>query len=140
MNRELLLLGVGILVLACAGMLLMAKSWEASAQGIEADGPKSILDLQPFRQVTSNKIKSNAGTLGTASLVNLDPAVNSWYLLEVDWHDGSQSSYHLENPEPRSERLFLDPKYPSGILISQGNTQHHCNLFESRANGPLDQA
>jgi len=150
MNRELLPFALAIFVLACAGMLLMAKGLESGAQGVaapksgtvqhEADGPKSIVDLQPFRQVTSNKIKSNAGTQGTATLVNLNPADNSWYLLEVDWHDGSQSFYHLENPQPRSEKLFLDPKYPSGIEISQGNAQHPCNLFESRANGPLDQA
>jgi hypothetical protein len=149
-NRELLPFALGIFVLACTGMLLMAKRWEGSAQGMAAPNSgtiehevgrtKSILDLQPFRQVTSNKIKSNTGTQGTATLVNLNPAVNSWYLLEVDWHDGSQSSYHLENPQPRSEKLFLDPKYPSGIEISQGNAQHPCNLFESRANGPLDQA
>src|SRR6516162_4169514 len=150
MNRELLPFALAIFVLACAGMLLMAKGLESGAQGVaapksgtvqhEADGPKSIVDLQPFRQVTSNKIKSNAGTQGTATLVNLNPADNSWYLLEVDWHDGSQSFYHLENPQPRSEKLFLDPKYPSGIEISQGNAQHPCNLFESKTNGPLDQA
>src|SRR3974377_380524 len=147
MNRELLPLGIGILILACGGMLAMTKSWESRAQGMAAPKSrtiepetKSILDLQPFRQVTSNRIKSNTGTQGTATLVNLNPAVNSWYLLEVDWHDGSQSSYHLENRQPRSEKLFLDPKYPLGIEISQGNSQQPCNLFESRANGPLDQA
>jgi len=119
MNRELLTFALAIFVLACAGMLLMAKGRESGAQGgaaaksgtvqPEADGPKSIVDLQPFRQVTSNQIESNAGTQGTATLVNLNPADNSWYLLEVDWHDGSQSFYHLENPQPRSEKLFLDP-------------------------------
>ena len=150
MNRELLPLGVGILVLTSAGMLLRAKSWEASAQAMtaaksvtvqhEADGPKSILDLQPFRQVSSNRIKSVTGSQGTATLVNLNPAVNAWYLLQVDWQDGSNRSYHLENPQPRSERVFLDPKNPSGIEISQGKAQYSCNLFESRANGPLDQA
>jgi len=150
MNRELLALEVGIVVLACGVMLLMAKGWEAGAQGMAAaksgavqpqlDGAKSILDLQPFRQVSSSRIKSDPGIPGTATLVNLNPAVNAWYLLEVDWQDGSKSSYHLESPQPRSEKVFLDPKYPARIEISQGNATYPCQLFESRPNGPLDRA
>jgi hypothetical protein len=107
-------------------MLLLAKSWEGSTRGMaapnsgtiehEVEQTKSIVNLQPFRQATSNKIKSNPGTQGTATLINLNPAVNSWYLLEVNWQDGSQSSYHLENPQPRSENLFLDPQYPLETL------------------------
>ena len=149
-NHKLLPIALGGFVLACTGMLLMAKSWEGSTRGMaapnsgtiehEVEQTKSIVNLQPFRQANSNKIKSNTGTQGTATLINLNPAVNSWYLLEVNWQDGSQSSYHLENPQPRSEKLFLDPKYPLGIEISQGNARNPCNLFESRANGPLDQA
>jgi hypothetical protein len=150
MNCELFLLGTGVLVLVCAGMVRMARSGKARAQGKaasksgtlqhEVDGPKSILDLQPFRQVSSNRIQSDTGLQGTATLVNLNPAVNAWYLLEVGWQDGSNSFYHLENPQPRSEKVFLDPKYPSGIEISQGNAQRPCNLFEHKANGPLYQA
>jgi hypothetical protein len=106
----------------------------------ESNVAKSILDLQPFRQVSSNRIKSNSGIQGTATLVNLNPAVNAWYMLEVDWQDGSRSSYHLENPQPGSEKLLLDPKYPSGIALLQGNTRYPCQLFDSNTNGPLDQA
>ena len=127
MNR-LLLFGLCFLGLACTGMLLMA------------DVATSILDLQPFRQTSSNRIKSDTGILGTVTLVNLNPAVNAWYVMEVDWQDSSKSSYHLENPQPRTQKVFLDPKYPSGIEISQGNTRYPCNLFANKINGPLDQA
>ena len=136
-NRELLPTALGVFVLACTGMLPMAKSWEGSTQGMAS---KSILDLQPFRQVTSNKVKSTTGTQGTATLINLNPAVNAWYVMEVDWQDGSKSSYHLENPQPRTEKVLLDPKYPSGIEISDGNTRYPCDLFSNKTNGPLDQA
>src|SRR5215471_10222421 len=131
-------------------MLLMTKGRVASAEGIaapksetaqhESDVAKSILDLQAFRQVSSNQIRSNSGIQGTATLVNLNPAVNAWYILEVDWQDGSSSSYHLENPQPGSEKLLLDPKYPSGIALSQGNARYPCQLFENKTSGPLDQA
>ena len=146
----LLLWALAIFLPASTGMLLMTKGRLASAEGIaapksraaqhESDAAESILDLQPFRQVSSNRIKSSSGIPGTATLVNLNPAVNAWYILEVDWQDGSRSSYHLENPQPGSEQLLLDPKYPSGIALSQGNTHYSCQLFESKTNGPLDQA
>jgi hypothetical protein len=149
-NHKLLPVTLGGFVLACTGMLLMAKSWEGSTPGMvapnsgtiehEVDQTKSILDLQPFRQTSSNRIKSDAGIQGTVTLLNLNPAVNSWYVMEVDWQDGSKSSYHLENPQPRTEKLFLDPKYPSGIEISEGNTRYPCNLFANKTSGPLDQA
>jgi hypothetical protein len=115
----------------------MAKGWEGNTQGMAS---KSILDLQPYRQVTSNKIKSNTGTQGTATLINLNPAVNAWYVMEVDWQDGAKASYHLENPQPRTEKVLLDPKYPSGVEISEGNTRYSCDLFSNKTNGPLDKA
>lgn len=149
-NHELLPLALGIFFLACTGLLLMAKSWESSTERMESpefrtaqpksDVQMSILDLQPFRQASSIKIKSNTGNQGTATLVNLNPAVNSWYLLEVDWQGGSKSSYHLENPQPRSEKLFLDPKYPLGIEISQGNARYPCTFFENKTDDALDEA
>jgi hypothetical protein len=137
MNYEPFPIALGVLVLACTGMLLMAKGSEGGPEGI---GAKSILDLQPFRQVTSNKIKSNSGAAGTATLINLNPAVNAWYVMEVNWQDGSKSDYHLENPQPRTEKILLDPKYTSGIEISQGDTRYSCDLFSNKSNGPLDQA
>jgi hypothetical protein len=137
MNYEPLPLALGMFVLACTGMLLMAKGSEGGPEGI---GAKSILDLQPFRQVTSNKIKSNTGAAGTATLINLNPAANAWYVMEVNWQDGSKSDYHLENPQPRTEKILLDPKYTSGIEIAQGDTHYTCDLFSNKSNGPLDQA
>jgi hypothetical protein len=146
------ILAVGLCLLSPARpeMLVMTKSWVSSAEGMEGresgigppkpDAAMSILDLQSFRQRSSNRIKSDAGIQGTVTLVSLNPAANAWYVLEVDWQDGSKSSYHLENPQPRTEEVFLDPKYPSGIEISEGNARYSCNLFASKTNGPLDQA
>ena len=144
------LLGLSLVVFACVGMLRTAKGRDTPPQENvvrkaettqpEAAMPKTILDLQPIRQTTSMRIKSDNGIQGTATLVNLNPSANAWYVLEVSWQDGSQSTYHLENPQPRSEKLFLDPKSASGIEISQGNAHYLCSLFQNRTNGPLDQA
>ena len=118
-NHELLPLALGIFVLACTRLLLMAKSWESSTERMESpefrtaqpksDVQMSILDLQPFRQASSIKIKSNTGNQGTATLVNLNPAVNSWYLLEVDWQGGSKSSYHLKTLSRVLKNCFWTP-------------------------------
>jgi hypothetical protein len=134
----------------CTGMLITAKSRDTKAQGTavqktatsqhEAAAPKNIMDLQPFRQTSSSRIKSDKGIQGTATLVNLDPMVNTWYLLEVDWQDGSKSSYHLENPKPHSQKLSLDAQHPFGIDILEGNAKGACNLFGGGANDPLGQA
>jgi hypothetical protein len=149
-NYKLLPVALGGFALACTAMMLTAKSWEGSTRGMAApnsvtidhqvDQARSILDLQSFRQTSSNRIKSDAGIQGAVTLLNLNPAVNAWYVMEVDWEDGSKFSYHLENPQPRTEKIFLDPKYPSGIEISEGNARYPCNLFANKTNGPLDQA
>jgi len=149
-NHKVLSVALGGLVLACTGMLLIAKSREGNTRGVaapnsgaiehEVDQTRSILDLQTFRQTSSNRIKSDAGIEGTVTLLNLNPAVDAWYVMEVDWQDGSKASYHLENPHPRTEKVLLDPKYLSGIEISEGNSRYPCNLFANKTNGPLDKA
>src|SRR5271157_2171652 len=149
-NGKHLQFTLGLLVVVCAGMLPMAESRDGTAQGTVTPKtetaqqgtvvPKTILDLQPFRQASSIRINSDKSIQGMATLINLNPSVNAWYVLEVDWQGSSKSSYHLENPKPRSQKLSLNPKYPLGIEILEGNVQHPCNLFEGGATGALDQA
>ncbi len=100
--------------------------------------PETILELQQYRQTSAIQIESRSGRKGVATLVNLNPAINAWYLLKVAWNDGSSElAFHLENPEPRTRRLLLDEIYPTGIAIVEGKDRHYCNLFEGDA---LDQA
>lgn len=73
------------------------------------------------------------------TLVNLNPTINAWYLLKVAWQHGSESAYHLENPEPRSRKLMLDSKYPFGIVILEGKARYSCNLFGGGSTNALDQ-
>jgi len=141
---------LGLAVAACLGMLLAAYGRDViSHQAIpprnqaaeyEAAAPKTIVALQEFRQTSSSRIRSDEGVEGMATLVNLNPTINAWYLLEVAWQDGSQSSYHLENPEPRSRVLTLDPKYPFGIEILEGKARYPCNLFGGGSTSSLNQA
>ena len=103
-----------------------------------AEAPKTVLELQQFRQSHSIQIRSKGGRQGVATLVNLNPAINVGYLLRVEWKDGGPDlAYHLENPKPRVRRLLLDEKYPAGLVVTEGKNRYFCDLFG--ANG-LDQA
>lgn len=107
----------------------------------DAEIPKTIMELQQFRRSTSIRIKSQGGREGVATLVNLNPAINVWYLLKVAWNDGARElSYHLENPEPRVRRILLDGAYPSGIVIVGAKTPYHCDLFGVGPTNALEQA
>ncbi len=100
--------------------------------------PKTIVELQQYRQSSSVRIESGTGRKGIATLVNLNPAINAWYLLKVAWNGGgTETTLHLENPEPRKRRLLLDEKYPAGIVVAEAQNRYYCALFES--NG-LDEA
>jgi len=135
---------------ALAGMqILLASNRAAADPGVAAPNeptaprpavPRSVVDLQPFRQASSSRIESENGASGTATLINLNPTINAWYLLRVVWQDGSESSYHLENPQPRSQTLVLDPKYPLGVELLEGSARHQCNLFAATANPTLVEA
>jgi hypothetical protein len=113
--------------------------WASAAQQKEYDAevPKTILELQQFRQSSSTLIKSR-GRDGIATLINLNPAINAWFLLKVAWKDSSSElTFHLENPEPHARQLFLEEKYPDVLVVANGNQRYFCDLFGGNA---LDQA
>ena len=106
-----------------------------------AEVPKTILELQQFRQTASIRINSKAGREGVATLVNLNPTINIWYLLKVAWKNGArEQTYHLENPQPRARRFLLDATYPAGIVIVEAKKPYRCDLFGADPLNALDQA
>lgn len=143
----ILLLSLTALVVAAnVGILPAARRQERVQQEIAARrtesqtiAPKNIVELQPFRETSSGRIRSAEGD-GTAILINLNPTVNAWYLLKVVWQSGSEASYHLENPEPRSRKLILDSDYVFGIEILEKTARFPCNLFGGSPTTYLDQA
>jgi hypothetical protein len=105
-----------------------------------ADLPKTILELQQFRQTQSIPIRSKAGREGVATLVNLNPSINAWYVLELRWSDGAPArAYHLENPNPHGRTLRLDQHYPSGLVVEEGANRFACDLFSASSPALLEQ-
>jgi len=141
-----LLAHTALTVIATVGILLAARypgvvpqEFVSRRTESEPAGPKNIVELQQFRQTSSGHIRSDEGD-GIATLTNLNPTVNTWYLLRVVWQNGSEVSYHLENPEPRARRLILNPDYALGIEILERTARFPCNLFGGRPTTFLDQA
>src|SRR6516164_1948245 len=149
-HRQLVVFALGLTGLSGAQTLLAPDGRGAAAAGSAAQGkeaadrevavPRSIVELQPFRQTSSSSMESSKGTQGAATLVNLNPAVNAWYLLTVVRKDGSEASYHLENPQPRAQTLLLDPSDPASVELLEGDAHHPCKLLPDDANSPLLEA
>ncbi len=110
-------------------MIFLACASLASLSGA-ADRPKTIIDLQPFRTTTSIRIKDAGGKEGLATLINLNPAINSWYLLRLNWGGGApEEAYHLQNARPRTQTLLLEETSPNGLVIARGKERSRCDLW-----------
>ena len=104
-------------------------------------GVKTIIDLQPFRQTSSIAIKDARGREGTATLINLNPGINAWYLVTLDWGKGAGSeSYHLESAAPRTQTVLLEADHPTGLVIAEGERRSLCDLWGTATRDSLKQA
>jgi hypothetical protein len=94
---------------------------------------KTIIDLQPFRETSSIKIKGAGSEEGLATLINLNPGINAWYLLRLSSSGGSEEDYHLENAHPRTQRFLLDNNDPDGLAIVERENKYTCNLWGAKS-------
>ena len=103
--------------------------------------PVTIVDLQPFRQTSSVQFRAGRNEPGRAWLTNLNSSANRWYLLELQWPGvATKAIYHLENSDPRSQRILLDSGSPDGLVIVKGNQRSVCGLWKSDARDVLEAA
>jgi hypothetical protein len=90
---------------------------------------KTILQLQQFRETETTAAEGSGGKRGTATLVNLNPRINSWFLLTLNWGTGMTLTYHLENPKPQAQTIHLGATNPHGIEISAAGHTKDCHLW-----------
>jgi hypothetical protein len=83
-------LSIGTLLVACvlgtqhlalSGDMRPGVATQEQAMQYAADVPKTIVELQQFRRTQEQPVIGPAGRHGTATLINLNPAINAWYLL-----------------------------------------------------------
>jgi len=106
----------------------------------EARRAKTVIELQRFRTTESIPAEDGSGTSGTATLIDLAPAVNTWYLLELSWDDGERETYHLANTRPAEYLVRLDPAHPYGLTTVTTLDTVPCDLWSSGAEPPLREA
>ncbi len=102
---------------------------------------KSVIDLQPYRTSNTITIRDNAGRGGTAALINLNPWINTWFILLLQWADeNGVTYYHLESAAPLSDTISISQDFPHGLMINSSSGQGYCSLWDNPANNPLTQA
>jgi hypothetical protein len=94
-----------------------------------AEVPKTIVELQQFRRTLEQTVAGPDGKRGTATLIDLNPVFGVWYLLALDWGDGSTQYYHLENAAPDTQTVTLDAGFPAGLMLVNGAGRHPCALW-----------
>jgi hypothetical protein len=91
--------------------------------------PKTIFELQPFRESENAATEGPDGRRGTATLVNLSPRINAWFVLALDWGPRvGVTTYHIENPRPAEQTIRLAA---AGLQISSGGQTSMCELWPS---------
>jgi hypothetical protein len=95
-----------------------------------AERPKTIIELQQFRRSQSIAAEDANGRRGNATLIELTPYINAWFLLTLDWGDPAvRLSFHLENPDPLGRRVSLVETQPHGLLITDHSGTLTCDLW-----------
>lgn len=74
------------------------------------------------------RITDPASPYGSATLINLNPDVNSWYVLKLNRRGGAVENYHLENPSPGLQKIVLDSSNSLGPVIL-GKEKTSCALW-----------
>jgi hypothetical protein len=129
-----------VLLIACTASLsrpgLAADApWQTAppeqVQQYLAERPKSIVELQPLRRTQVQPVTGTAGR-GTATLIDLNPRIGRWYLLNLDWGDGKEQYFHLENGVT-GQTLVLDAGVPGGLLLRRGGQAQRCELWSDGA-------
>jgi len=95
----------------------------------------TVVDLQPFRSETRVAVQRANGLAGTATLTNLNPHVNAWFVLTLDWGAARKKDvYHLENARP--DRALSVNTGPIGtLLVEFGDRSPACSLSLGGAAG-----
>lgn len=101
---------------------------------------KTIIDLQGERQTFQLRL-SGKQEPAEVNLISLNPRVNAWYLLKIQWDAQRIEWFHLDNPDPQSVWLELNPTYRGGIWFrSSKGTGSGCELWGRSSGHPLKTA
>jgi hypothetical protein len=139
-------LSVGAALLAVSSLRsgpISAEQEQFAEQRIQYDddAPKTILELQQFRTGSRIRLQRANGVSGIATLTNLNPQTNTWYLLSLTWSGQYPSAtYHLENPHRTGEQLHLRADSNGAALDITTASASLCRLWSDSRDNPLQEA
>jgi hypothetical protein len=148
-RAQLAITGLALALALCAPLLPAAARGDPldpallarQAAEYDAEAAKTIVELQPYRRTDAIDAEDASGRRGKAKLINLNPQINAWFLLELDWGQGSPPQfYHLENPDPRGQEIRLSASDPIGVQILSGGRSVSCAIWSAGNGGPLEMA
>lgn len=123
--------------LAALALLGPAHGESAAQAGAEAAAARGIVALQPARQ--SSTVTLVGGPL-QATLVNLNPAVNAWFVLTLDDSGRRRSAaYHLENAGAR-QQLRLNADGTGSLDVTADGRTTRCAILSAEPDGALERA
>lgn len=94
----------------------------------------SIVELQTRRTSQSVNMPDVAGRHGIITLINLNPAVNSQFLLTIQLDGRSDTlNFPIENSAPKAQRLALSDANPGHLSITYENQTTQCALMHRDA-------
>ena len=118
-----------VLFLSLSAAIQFLTTSSTAADANNSQELKTIIDLQPFRETISSRIKETGGPENRATLINLNPHMNAWYLFQLNGRGGASSeAYHLENADPVNQGLSLDQAHPPGLVITSRRGETLCEL------------
>ncbi len=131
---------MGSLSVIFAMILLLFDPWVSCCMGEgKQKHPKTIVELQPFRETSSIEIKDGKGEDGLITLINLNPNINAWFLLQSKWGKGGrEGAYHIENADPQTQRPQLGKDNPKGFLLIERVKRLQCDLWGIDSNESLE--
>ena len=91
--------------------------------------PRTVVDNQLFRRTTALTLALDDGRAGTVGLVELNPAVNAWVLVQLEWQGKPVSVFHLENTAPERQTVRLDASFPTGVILHRDGRDEPCDLW-----------
>jgi hypothetical protein len=130
------LLSCGAVAVAALGPMCAG----SSAQTATNATARTIVALQPSRQTSTATLGTGAGGAAQATLVNLNPAVNAWFVLTLDDAGRKGSAiYHLENASPQ-QRLQLNAAGAGSLDVAADGRTTRCVILSAEAEGALERA
>lgn len=99
-----------------------------------------IVDLQPRRRSAGVALQAVPGVAG-ARWTELDPAVNTWFVLELEDAAGRvASAWHLENADPSGQAVRVDATAGGTLVLRDARGETRCAPWTGGRSSALERA